>query len=91
MSRLPKSLSAALVALAMTVAALAQSSDADYCKALSEKYKRYVGAMEYGRGSPATNGAMSEAMANCPSNPAGSIPTLEKALKDARLDLPPRN
>ncbi|HZQ00972.1 MAG TPA: hypothetical protein VFB13_15630 [Reyranella sp.] len=87
----PFKLSIATLALALPAAALAQSNgDAAYCKALADKYQKYVGAKDFGRGSPPPNAAMSSASNNCSSDPAGSIPVLEKGLKAARIDLPPR-
>jgi hypothetical protein len=83
-------LSIAVLALALPVPLFAQSEDVAYCKALADKYQKFVGAKDFGRGSPPPNATMSEASASCASNPAAAIPTLEKGLKDARIDLPPR-
>jgi hypothetical protein len=64
--------------------ASAQMSDADYCNKLSSTYRSVVGS------NAAAAGNVPEAMAGCASNPAGSIPTLEKALLDNKVDLPKR-
>lgn len=80
-----------LAALALPVTTWAQAGDTGYCQALSDKYQRYVvGTSGTGRSS-APNLKVSEASSKCSSDAGGSIPVLEKALKDARLDLPPRN
>jgi hypothetical protein len=69
--------------------AFAQSADTKYCSALSDKYDYYVERSgEKGGGAPPIE--VTKAMDNCKSSPASSIPVLEKALKAARLDLPPR-
>lgn len=78
------------LAVALPLAALAQADDVAYCKALSDKYKRYVSNDDAGRRSRTPNVTADTAMARCPTDAAGSIPVLEKALKDALLDLPPR-
>lgn len=60
------------------------ADDASYCNQLSETYRRDVGA------SPSTDSGVPEAMAGCATNPASSIPVLEKALKDNKVTLPKR-
>ena len=80
-----------LASLALPVTASAQGGDTAYCQALSDKYQRYVvGTSGSGRQSSPNLSAV-EAASKCNSNAGGSIPVLEKALKDARLDLPPRS
>ncbi len=75
--------------LALPLAAQAQSGDAAYCKALTDKYRTYV--TPPGRGSGAHgNAAVETAIAQCTSDPQRSIPAIEGALKDAKIDLPPR-
>jgi len=69
--------------LAMPFAALAQSADAKYCAALSAEYRKL--------NSSNTSGVQSDAMAKCAADDtAAGIPVLEKALKDAKVTLPPR-
>ena len=79
------------LALALPVTAQAQSGDSGYCQALATKYKRYV-VGNSGSGKMATPNISTEtAITKCNSDPVGSIPVLEKALTDARLDLPPKS
>jgi len=77
------------LALAMPLPAFAQSSDAKYCAELVEKYEQYVseGAEKAASESPLE---VAIAKGKCRSNPASSIPVMEKALKNARVALPPR-
>ncbi len=75
----------------LPVAALAQSaSDATYCQALSAKYQRYVGDNDIKHRGLMPDASVDTAIARCQSDAASSIPVLEKALKDAKVDLPPR-
>jgi hypothetical protein len=80
-----------LLAVLIPVGASAQMSDADYCKALTQKYEVYISNISVGR-SP-TPGAIDGTIAidKCKSgNTAAGIPVLEKKLRDAKVDLPPR-
>jgi hypothetical protein len=81
----------AVAALLPTVAA-GQTSDQNYCNALAQKYQAYVGNMSVGRSpNPGTLDAQ-VAIEQCKAgNTAAAIPVLEKKLRDARVDLPPRN
>ncbi len=87
------------VSLALPLVALAQTSgttmsDGQYCLALSNKYSTYVGASANTstRGMPGPNIDAQIAIDKCKAgNTAAGIPVLEKALKDAKLDLPPRS
>ena len=56
----------------------------DYCKSLRAAYRKAVADRK-----PASPAA-SEAGANCPTNPNGSIPIFEKVLKDMNVELPKR-
>jgi hypothetical protein len=76
--------------LILPTTAFAQSADTQYCAALVAKYDRYVNNPDQGRGFQPTSAAITEAKAKCASNPAAGIPVLERALKDAKVDLPPR-
>ena len=68
----------------------AQSSDAQYCQALADRYMTYVNDPNSRRPAPA-NAAVQEAIAQCRSgSSAGAIPTLEKALTNAGFSLPAR-
>ncbi len=76
--------------LSLAVAASAQSNDAAYCAALSEKYTRYLD-MDQGRGQQPQSLDARVAVQKCAAgDTADSIPVLENALKRAMLDLPPR-
>jgi hypothetical protein len=71
--------------------ASAQTGDAAYCKALTEKYETYISNMAVDRspGSGTVDGSV--AIAQCKAgNVASGIPVLERKLRDARIDLPPR-
>ena len=78
-----------LLIAAMPTGALAQSADTTYCKALSATYEKYVNNPSGGRGNQPARVRVSEAQQQCASNPAAGIAVLERALKDARIDLPP--
>jgi hypothetical protein len=79
----------ALAAL-LPFGAVAQTSDADYCKALTQKYETYVSNMSVGRSAGSGTIDASVAIAQCrDGNTASGIPVLEKKLRDARIDLPP--
>jgi hypothetical protein len=69
--------------LVLPFAAFAQSADAKYCEALSVEYRKLNTGSD--------SGPLAEAMAQCKAgNTAAGIPVLEKALKDAKVTLPPR-
>jgi hypothetical protein len=69
--------------LAIPFSAIAQVSDAEYCKRLGDVWR------VYNRGSdPAAN--VATAMTKCHSAAAASIPVLEKALTDDKIKLPPK-
>jgi hypothetical protein len=69
--------------------AFAQSPDAQYCSALTDLYKAYVGDQYDHRtvGVPANIGT---AMSKCNSDPGSAIPVLERALTDQKISLPRR-
>jgi len=91
MSTTRQLLLAALLGSAVTGPAFAQSDDATYCQAMSDKYTRYVQNSETTRHTSRPPVAISDAMSKCKSDSAHSIPVLEKALKDAKIDLPARS
>ncbi len=67
----------------LPLAAFGQSADAKYCQALAKSY-REIGVAN-------TDAAIPEAINQCnQGNTAAGIPVLEKALKDAKVSLPPR-
>jgi hypothetical protein len=75
---------AAATAVSICLPVVAFADDASYCKQLSDTYRKEIGS------NTSTAGGVPEAMAGCASNPAGSIPVLEKALKDNKVTLPKR-
>lgn len=87
-----RSIAFSLAALALPCAAIAQQSQADvaYCQAMADLYQRYVIGTS-GSGSFGTPDlTVKEAMVTCGQTPANSIPILEQALKDNKIDLPAR-
>jgi hypothetical protein len=86
-----KLLTTALVftVLALPNLAIAQSADSRYCAALSSMYDSYIDTAG-DKGGSATPTEVVIAIDKCKSDPASSIPVLEKQLKAARLSLPPR-
>jgi len=67
--------------------ALAQSpTQVSYCKELTKSYRQGVTDGK----SPSDGSGIGQAIADCPTNPIGSIPRLEAALKDMQIQLPPR-
>ena len=70
------------------------AAERQYCAALLDKYLRYAGVTEY----PGTPGKLSNdnqaalAQAKCQSgDTAGGIAILERKLRNAKLDPPPRS
>jgi hypothetical protein len=88
--RKPNRCLAALLAVSVAPAALAQTDDAAYCQALTEQFQRYV--IKTGSHSPNTGGLDGNvAVAQCRAgNTAAGIPVLERKLRDAGLQLPAR-
>jgi hypothetical protein len=83
-------LSLAALALALPATVFAQSADTKYCTALGAQYDRYVNNVSMGRNVAPPSAKIEGAKSNCTSSPAASIPVLEKALNDAKVQLPPR-
>ena len=88
MNTLTKALLAVTLFL-LPVGAFAQSSDAAYCKALVAKYEQYLDQSSK-RGEEPQNLATKAAVEKCKVGDSSGIPAIEKALKDAKFDLPPR-
>ena len=65
--------------------------DTEYCSALSAKYQRYVATTDAQHRGVVHNVTNDNAMAQCQTHSGVAIPVLEKALKDAKVDLPPRS
>lgn len=79
-----------IIALGLPVAAFAQSSDAQYCSALSAKYEKYLDMNSRTGRQPQSLDAK-VAVEKCKAgDSASAIPVLEKALNDAKIELPPR-
>jgi hypothetical protein len=79
-----------VLVVSLPVAASAQSSDKQYCSALSDKYQRYLDQQVKDAFQP---GALEARVAieKCKAgDTAAAIPPLERALQAAKLDLPPR-
>lgn len=77
------------VALAFPAASFAQASDIAYCGALVAKYEKYLG-QDSKSGQEPQNVAARAGVAKCKAGDTSGIPAIEKALKDAKFDLPPR-
>jgi hypothetical protein len=78
-------------AVLLSSGASAQANDADYCKALTQKYETYISNMSVGHSAGPGSIDASVAIAQCrDGNTAAGIPVLERKLRDARIDLPPR-
>jgi hypothetical protein len=81
------------IALALPIAAFAQSNtaDANYCSALSDDYERYALGRQERKGHHDSTPLVALAMTKCQTDTASSIAVLEKALTDAKIPLPPRS
>ena len=78
-----------VVAITLPVAAFAQSSDAQYCSALTDKYTQLLDMDQKHASQPQSLEAR-VAIEKCKAgDTAAGIPPLEKALRNARIDLPP--
>jgi len=84
-------ISLAALTLALPATVVAQSTDSKYCAALGAQYDRYVNNVNMGRGVAPPSARIEGAKADCAKNPAAGIPVLEKALNDAKVQLPPRS
>lgn len=83
-------LCAAMLAVTLSpLAASAQSADAAYCGALATTYERYLD-MTSKRGQQPQSLDTRVAVEKCKAGDTSAIPVLEQALKNARIDLPPR-
>jgi hypothetical protein len=77
------------VSIALALAAHAQSSDVDYCKALLVKYDSFI--VKASGHSPRRGDTAAEvAAAQCRAGDPSGIPELERALQNAKIELPPR-
>jgi hypothetical protein len=93
---LTKLLAVLLIALVLPTVAAAQNLAADqqYCAALLDKYLRYAGVTEYpgtpGKLSNDNQAALAQARCQAGDTDAG-IRILERKLRNAKLDPPPRS
>ncbi|HKV14641.1 MAG TPA: hypothetical protein VJQ81_06330 [Reyranella sp.] len=71
--------------IAVPFAAYADMSDTEYCNALSAAYRSDVPK------TASPNVDAPEAMSKCGTDPASSIPVLEKILNDNKVALPKRS
>ncbi|WP_295144710.1 hypothetical protein [uncultured Reyranella sp.] len=81
--------SAMLVATLMPMAAFAQSADATYCTALVQKYEQYLDKNS-GRVQQPQSLDSRAAVEKCKAGDTSGIPAIEKALRNAKIDLPSR-
>jgi hypothetical protein len=85
----PRMLVIAGLSIALPLAASAQPNDVRYCQALLARYDTYI-AKPAGD-SPRRGGNATEiAAAKCREGDPAGIPGLEKALQNARIELPTR-
>jgi hypothetical protein len=77
------------VALAFPAASFGQSKDVAYCGALVAKYHQYLN-QDSKRGDQPQSLAAKDGVEKCKTGDTSGIPAIEKALKDAKFDLPPR-
>jgi hypothetical protein len=78
------------IVLAFPAASFGQSKDAAYCAALVAKYEQYLDQSSK-KGEQPQNVATKGAVEKCKAGDTSGIPEIEKALKGAKLDLPPRS
>ena len=70
----------AIALLSLPIVAAAQSSDADYCKALVAKYEQYLD-MDSKRGQQPISLDVRTGVERCKAGDPAGIPAIEKALK----------
>jgi hypothetical protein len=79
-------------ALLVPAAAFAQTSDADYCRALTQSYETYASQIQSGRAPEQIPVDAKTAIEQCKAgNTAAGIPVLEQKLRNAKVDLPKRS
>lgn len=82
---------AAVAVLSLPGVALAQMTDAAYCKALSVSYLKYVSSSLTGQNPDPPPVDVQYAMSQCQAgNPAAGIPVLEQKLRANKVSLPSR-
>ena len=78
------------LSVALPSMASAQSSDSQYCAALSDQYTKYVADPNAGKSHVEVPSDVAAAQAKCDSDPKTAIPVLQKALTDKKITVPPR-
>lgn len=78
----------AIVAISLPVAAFAQSGDAYYCRALVAKYDAYLNQSQK-RGWYPQDVTGRVAVEKCRAGDSSGISDIERALLDAKFNLPP--
>jgi hypothetical protein len=81
---------AVVAATLMPIAAIAQSPGAEYCAALAAKYEQYLDMPSKGGQQPQSLETR-VAVEKCKAGDTSGIAGVEKALRNARIDLPPRS
>jgi len=74
----------------LPTATWAQQGDAAYCATLGKTYERYVGDNAASHRGQQRDATVATAITRCGTDAANSIPVIEQALKNAKVDLPPR-
>ncbi|MBI2740565.1 MAG: hypothetical protein HYX38_28965 [Rhodospirillales bacterium] len=67
----------------------AQAAGSSYCTALVSKYEHYLD-MDSKRGRQPQSAEARAGVEKCKAGDTSGIPALEKALQDAKIDLPPK-
>jgi hypothetical protein len=80
---------AVIAAVSLPGTAFAQSNDVAYCKALVDRYEHYLdNGLRLGEQPQSLQSKV--ALSECRSGDVRGIPALERALRDAKVDLPSR-
>jgi hypothetical protein len=77
------------LSIALSFAASGQSNDVKYCQALLTKYDTFI-LKASGHSPRRGDNATEVAASKCREGDPAGIPGLERALKNAKIDLPPR-
>jgi hypothetical protein len=78
------------LAVALPLSTLAQSDDVAYCRALTAKYQKYLVKTEGGHVTQKGSLDGSVAAEHCKAGDTSGIPVLERKLRAAGVELPPR-
>lgn len=84
-------LATAGLSLVLSQTVSAQANDRQYCDALIQMYRTYISDPNQGRQQRPTDVGPEVAISKCQTgDTAAGIPVLERALRDGRINLPPR-